>query len=91
MFVTIFIFKKSNREGVNYRPVSLTRIVCKLLEERITKNLLIGWYDRLKKKNNGSKRKTSCTSLLHSYEPFRNILERQTVDGLCIRGLPEGS
>ena len=38
------IFKKGRRDDpLNYRPISLTSVICKLLEKTLKQNLLIIW------------------------------------------------
>lgn len=72
------VFKKGNREVVsNYRPISLTSVVCRLLE-KVIKIKLINFLDRFKlinKTQHGFTNKRSClTNLLEYVDYVTNII-----------------
>ena len=74
------IFKKGNKEDIsNYRPISLTSIVCRIME-KIIKHELEGFLDKYKliiKSQHGFMKKRSClTNLLEYLEYVTNIVDK---------------
>ena len=71
------LYKKGSKNiAANYRPVSLTSIVCKMMESIITKSLLVPHLKNLfSEKQYGfiSKRSTS-TQLLHFLDKCRDVM-----------------
>jgi hypothetical protein len=70
------IYKKGDRTSPgNYRPVSLTSVICKILE-RIMKNSIVMWIDRLNLFSNDqhgfSKGRSCLTNLLETFEDWRS-------------------
>ena len=73
------IFKKGDKESIgNYRPISLTSIVCRIFE-KIMKSNLLEFLDRYKiilKSQHGFTNKRSClTNLLEYLEYVTNIID----------------
>ena len=73
------IFKKGSRQAAaNYRPVSLTSVVCKLLESLIKSNIIKHLYkfNLLNKSQHGFLRNRSClTNLLEFLEDVTKMLD----------------
>lgn len=73
------IFKKGNRNTVsNYRPVSLTSVICKLIETLIKRSLAehLERHSLLNKSQHGFLPKRSClTNLLEFFDDITKILD----------------
>ena len=73
------IFKKGNKEDIgNYRPISLTSVVCRILE-KVIKYELSGFLDKyrlIRKSQHGFLNKRSClTNLLEYVEYVTSIVD----------------
>ena len=75
------LFKKGNRQDpLNYRPVSLTSVVCKIMEKLIRKNWVehLETNDMLSKRQFGFRKGRSCVSNLSSfYTRMSEILQKR--------------
>ena len=74
------IFKKGDKESIgNYRPISLTSVVCRLMEKAI-KHELVGFlnkYELIHKSQHGFTKNRSClTNLLEYLEYVTNIVDK---------------
>ena len=79
------LFKKGSKlDAVNYRPVSLTSVLCKLMEGIIRDVLMEYFYENnlISKQQHGFVRKRACvTNLLECQNMVsKNIMEGNTVD-----------
>ena len=83
------IFKKGNRhEARNYRPISLTSIVCKTLEHIIFSQIInhLEANQILSDKQHGFWKKHSCESqlLLTVYDVAKGLDEKQQIDAILL-------
>jgi len=83
------LFKKGNRsDPCNYRPVSLTSVVCKVMERIVKDNVveLLNEYKVIKGSQHGFTRGRSClTNLLEFFEEvYERIDEGNPVDVIYI-------
>src|SRR6201995_4516000 len=83
------IFKKGSREeACNYRPVSLTSQVCKVLESFIRDQITeyLDKYDLLKKSQHGFMKKRSCVTNLLEFLDFvaKHVDCGKPVDVVCL-------
>ena len=74
------IFKKGDKESIgNYRPISLTSVVCRIMEKAI-KHELVGFlnkYELIHKTQHGFTKNRSClTNLLEYIEYVTNIVDK---------------
>ena len=79
------LFKKGNRlDAVNYRPVSLTSVVCKLMEGIIRDVLMEYFYENnlITRQQHGFVRRRACvTNLLECQNMVsKNLMDGNTVD-----------
>jgi len=78
------IFKKGSKSDVgNYRPISLTCILCKILESLLKENIVnfLDVNDMFNNSQHGFRKKRSCiTQLLHVVEDFTKLID----DKKCI-------
>ena len=87
--VTPLFKKKGSRlEAVNYRPISLTSVVCKIME-KIVKNAVMKFLDNhslISKHQHGFRNKKSCTTnLLEAFDYATKILsDKDSLDILFI-------
>ena len=86
------IFKKGNRaDACNYRPISLTCVLCKIMESILKDHLMLFLesYDLISESQNGFRNGRSCvTQLLEVMEEFTRLIdEKNDIDVVCLDSL----
>ena len=80
------IYKKGNKnEVLNYRPVSLTAIICKVMEKIVVKAMVVHLTENnlFSKHQHGFRSNRSClTQLLEYFLEIHERLDDQAVDGV---------
>ena len=74
--VTALFKSGSKKEALNYRPVSLTCVICKIYEQLLRSSILDFLEDSIEPNQHGFVRNKSClTNLLETYDCVINLLE----------------
>ena len=74
--VTALFKKGSKADPLNYRPVSLTCILCKVYEQFVREHIVNFIEDRISVQQHGFVKQKSClTNLLESFDSMLNILQ----------------